>query len=313
MNEETHRILSHRDEGIPLARRAAEIRERIQAEGDKPHVTVERQLQLLEELQGFELGRFLLSNGGLNGYWTHYILTHPTRGRPAGRGRDGRPISVIESIFLDRLPTVLATQQRFTIFRRVIQAEVKSGRVLASIPCGVMGDLLTLDYSGIENIHLVGIDLDPESLGSANGLAGERGLAATVDFLQKDAWDLGIRDEFDLIASSGLNIYEPDDERVTELYRQFFLALRPGGLLVTSFLTPPPGGETCEWKMERLDQKDLLLQKIIFGDILRVKWQFYRTAGQTRSQLDGAGFDPIQWIDDDARIFPTVVARKRGP
>lgn len=311
MKEETDRILTHGGDGLSPARRVAEIEERIRAEGDKPHVTVERQLRLLGELERFELGRFLLSHGGLNGYWTHYILTHPERGRLTGLGHDGRPLSFLEKTFLDRLPTVLATQQRFAIFRRVIQEEIRSGKTLASIPCGLMGDLLTLDYSGAADVRLVGIDLDSESLDGAKRLAGERSLAERSAFLRRDAWDLGIHEEFDLISSNGLNIYEPDDEKVTELYRQFFLALRPGGLLVTSFLTPPFGADDCRWKVERLDPEALLLQKIIFVEILRVRWQAYRTAEQAESQLRSAGLDPIRWIDDAARIFPTVIARKR--
>lgn len=48
------------------------------------------------------------------------------------------------------------------------------------------------------------------------------------------------RETFHLIASNGLNIYEPEDDRVIQLYRGFHDALKPGGVLITSALTPPP-------------------------------------------------------------------------
>lgn len=35
---------------------------------------LEQALEMLEQLGQFELGRFLLSNKGLNGYWTSYII-----------------------------------------------------------------------------------------------------------------------------------------------------------------------------------------------------------------------------------------------
>ena len=35
--------------------------------------------EIRERLNSFELGRFLLNNLGLNGYWTSYVLLHPDR------------------------------------------------------------------------------------------------------------------------------------------------------------------------------------------------------------------------------------------
>lgn len=34
--------------------------------------------------------------------------------------------------------------------------------VLASIPCGLMEDLLSIDYGKLENIRLIGVDLGTE-------------------------------------------------------------------------------------------------------------------------------------------------------
>ena len=118
--------------------------------------------------------------------------------------------------------------------------------------------------------------------------------------------------KMNLISSNGLNVYEPDDEKVIELYRQFYKALKPGGKLVTSLLTYPPAVKNqCEWDMSKINQNDLLLQKIIFVDISEAKWQSYRSSEQTNAQLKSAGFENIQFIYDDAKMFPTVIAYKK--
>jgi SAM-dependent methyltransferase len=153
--------------------------------------------------------------------------------KESGRDWNGRPFTELERIILDRFSAVLATQERFEHFRRFAQAEVKEGVVLASIPCGLMADLLDLDYQGINKIGLVGIDLDADSLAEAKKLAEQRGIQRWSVFRKADAWNLPAVAEFSVILSNGLNIYEPDDVRVTELYRRFFNALKPGGLLRT--------------------------------------------------------------------------------
>jgi hypothetical protein len=81
---------------------------------------------------------------------------------------------------------------------------------------------------------------------------------------------LPFEDEFTLLISNGLNVYEPDDEKVTELYQQFFKALMLGGILVTSFLTPSPNIDpNYEWDMSQINSEDLLLSKIIIFYIFR--------------------------------------------
>ncbi len=102
--------------------------------------------------------------------------------------------------------------------------------------------------------------------------------------------------------SNGLNIYEGNDERVIDLYKEFYNSLVPGGILVTSFLTPPP------WDKANVDA--LKKQKAIFGDILQASWQHFRSESQTRQQLEAAGFTILEIIYDTQGLFPTVVAQK---
>ena len=307
------RLLSHGLDTPKFEEAAAAIKARIRRDGDKPHVSAAQQLRLVDELAGFPFGRFLLQNRGWNGFWTDYVIEHPDRGRLTGADPTGRSLTPLECEMLDRFPVVLATQQRARIFRREIQRHVSEGAVLASVPCGLMRDLLELDLEGIARIRLVGVDLDPASLELAARLAEDTGLAQFVDLHAGDAWQIPFESAFTLLTSNGLSIYELDDEKVTDLYRGFWAALTPGGVLVTSTLTPPPGdseGLESEWDMSRIDPEALRRQRIVFGDILEAKFQAFRSTAATRAQLEQAGFESVEFRWDEARIFPTVLARK---
>lgn len=179
---------------------------------------------------------------------------------------------------------------------------------ISSIPCGLMDDLLGLSYLDVDNVTLTGIDLDAHSIFLAQKNAKKYGFK-NVNFHQEDAWKLDIDQEYDIITSNGLNIYEQDDGRVVALYQQFCQALKPGGLLVTSFLTPPPDlSSESTWKNINID--DALKQKAIFSDIIEVSWQVFRTENQVKIQLEKSGFEVLDIIYDTQGIFPTVLARK---
>lgn len=308
---EQKRLISHVLSPEALERTIQKMHERIRSQGDKPYASVEYQLGLLTELSQFDFGRYLLQNQGINGYWTHYMLTHPWFGRKTGKNNQGEPLTQLESFLLNRAPTMLATQQRFQIFLKENQKQVQNDARLACIPCGLLGELLYLDYQQVERIQLLGVDYDPHTLNEAKNLAKQQDLLKFVKLIEQDAWKLNFEAVFDLISSNGLSIYEPDDNNVIALYREFYKALKPGGKLVTSFLTPPPLlASNCEWNMSTINQDDLLMQKIIFADILEVKWQCYRSSEQATNQLISAGFNEIQIIYDEANLFPTVVAHK---
>jgi SAM-dependent methyltransferase len=308
---ESEKLISHTVAAESLDAVVQEVSARIQSEQDKPYVSVERQLALLQQLTEFDFGSFMLQNRGIDGYWTHYMLTHPWFGKKTGKNNRNVAMGELESFILNRAPTMLATQERFEIFLKLNQASVKSGAKLACIPCGMMGELLYLNFDQGEAVELTGIDYDPHTLLDAHDLALTRGLVDVVRLEQADAWDLKIENAFDLISSNGLTIYEPDDNKVKALFQEFFKALKPGGKLVTSFLTPPPTlTDACEWDFSQLNQDDLLLQKIIFVDILDMKFQCYRSTAFTQSQLESVGFARVEFFKDKANMFPTVVAYK---
>lgn len=279
------------------------IKSRIRQAGDLPGVTVNQQISLLEELSTFELGRFLLENRGLDAYWTHQLVTCP-QGTPSLLS-----ISSLEYRIWEKVPMVLATRERFGIFRQQAQALLRPGIILASVPCGFMGEVLMLDYNRESDITLIGIDLDQCALNGAVALAKERGLADKLLLHCEDAWTFTLNNETDILMSNGLNIYEPDDIRIRTLYRSFFNGLKPGGTLITSFLTPPPAlSAESPWNIAEIDAESLALQHLLFVRIIEAKCSAFRTHAQTIAQLEHAGFVNIRFIDDRARMFPTVIA-----
>ncbi len=256
------------------------------------------ELELLHQLSEFELGRFLLSHRGLNGYWTAYIILH------AKLKKDLHPL---EDWLVHCAPGILATQERFGVFQEKLHEYLKENSSIASIPCGLMDDLLQLNTTNLSNVAMFGIDLDTESLELARKSSLTRLTDAT--FFQRDAWDLGEEGRFDLITSNGLNIYEPDSQRVIALYQEFFKALKPGGILITSFLTPSPAADN-ESTWRHYNPEDILKQSAIFKDILQVNWQATRTEKETRAQLTKAGFRVCEVIYDSQGMFPAIVVQK---
>lgn len=304
-------LLSHTTTPIEIAEAVTKAKASIKQQNDTSVFSITRQLELVDELAAFDLGAFLLTHKGVNGYWTDYFLTHPWNGRKTGLNNRGEKFSQLESFILERAPTLLATQQRFQIFLEQNQLAVRNNAKLLSLPCGLMGELLYLNYENIENLDLFGIDLDPEALSLAQQNAKSKNLDKWCQLIKKDAWRLDYENKFDLISSNGLTIYESSDEKVAKLYKLFFKALKPGGKLITSFMTPPPTAtDNCEWDMSQVIPADLMLQKVLFVDIVQAAFSCFRSTATTKKQLQQAGFKNIGFIYDKARMFPTVVVVK---
>jgi hypothetical protein len=82
-------------------------------------------------------------------------------------------------------------------------------------------------------------------------------------------------------------------------------------VLVTSSITPPPDlDSTSDWDFTHIDQEALRLQRILFSDILQFNFAGLRSASKTKNQLEEVGFENIETIWDDCRVFPTIVACK---
>ncbi len=286
------------------------LRLKIIARGDLPHVSVARQLEIIQLLSEFPLGRFILERRGANGFWTDYMIARSDQEYASGLNAEGKPFNFMENFILNQSLVVLASRERYHLFRSIAQNFLKDNMVLASIPCGIMRDLITLDFSSTKNIHLVGIDIDSDSLNLAQNLAKENAIK-NISFLEQDAWNLAQNESFDLITSSGLNVYEDDPQRVLELYSCFFNALKPGGILVTSVLTHPPGSSSAtDWKLDNIPAETLLLDHIFHNDILEVKWRNFRSLSELDKEFKTVGFSEVSILLDKNNIFPTIIAKK---
>lgn len=306
------RLISHSVSSDAIEETIKKVSEKIHKQRDQPGATVAEKLNFLNQLANFDFGRFVLQHQGVNAYWTHYMLTHPWFGKKTGKNNRGESFSWMEDFLLNRAPLLLATQERFEIFLKENQKVVADNAKLACIPSGMMGELLYLNFDNIKQIELIGVDYDPQALIDAKTLAEDQSLSHHISLLQRDAWNLSVENQYDLISSNGLNIYEPDPVKVKELYRQFYLALKPGGKLVTSFLTfPPMLTDHCEWDMSVINMQDLATQKTVFVDIIGVKWQqCYQSSEQAMEQFESLNFKDIKFIYDKAKMFPTVIAYK---
>ncbi|MEH2922821.1 methyltransferase domain-containing protein [Samsonia erythrinae] len=292
-------ILSHSPSFGEHRERVAEIRNKILQDGALPGASIEEQLAILDDFSELALGQFLLKHRGLNARWTHDVITHQPRPY----------VNPLEEIIYTQLPNVLATRERFGIFQRLLQERLRPNAIMVSVPCGVMADLLTLKYTRHRDVALIGIDLDKDALAAAGDLARQQGLEKQLSLVLSDAWSMNLERKADVITSNGLNVYEQDDDKVTELYRVFHSNLKPGGTLITSFMTPPPAlSQNSPWT--NTDPKLLSLQYVLFSRIIGATWTAFRTHKQTQRQLEQAGFEDIQFTDDHMRMFPTVIARR---
>lgn len=302
--------ITHAKEDRSFEEQVQILKNKIIDRGPLPHVSVEQQLEVVDHLCEFPLGRYVLEHRGANGFWTDYMMSHPDQGRITGLNIEGKPFSKLEDFFLNHSPVVIASQERFRIFQSLLQNSLKDGVSIASVPCGMMTDILTLDFSKISNYRLVGVDIDEEALTLARAFAIGRGIK-NLETLKKDAWKLSSENEFDIIRSNGLNVYEPDHEKVLDLYRGFFKALKPGGLLIIGVLTYPPGEDKeSDWLVENMPSQDLLMERILHTDVLDIKWRHFRTGQELDQDFKTVGFSEISIHWDQNYVFPTICARK---
>lgn len=277
-------------------------KDRIRKQGDLPYASTSYQLEILEDMSSSELGLFILKNKGTDGFWTNHLLSHKT---------GSKNLSFFEDFLLNKCPVVLAHRERFQIFKNTLQSLLKCGATIASIPCGLMKDLLELDYTGINACKLVGIDIDENSLKHAKKAAKKLNNKQIIELVQKDAWLLESSAEFDVITSSGLNVYQPSREKTVSLYKILYNALKENGVLVTSVLTYPPFlKESTDWDMSLITKEDLILDRIIHHDILGVNWRNFRHIDEIPEDFYKAGFSKVEIKLDSRRIFPTVIAHK---
>lgn len=252
--------------------------------------------ELIGELEKFPLGRCLLLHGGIDAKQTDYLIKHDK-----GQLAEG---SLERQIF--DMPIVGAMRERAAHFTEIIQREMMENGVqqLASLPCGYMSDLLDLDFSGLAYFELTGIDISREAIEVAQRRAEAKGLELRTELLLRDAWYVDIKEQFGLLASNGFALYIKERGRVEDFYRICYRALKPGGLLVTSFLTPP-----SEWDHSAIDGEKMAFQKLLVVDIAQCGL-FPWPEREFREMLQRVGFEDIHVHYDTAHLFPTVTAKR---
>lgn len=275
------------------------------ATGGATVLPVEQELELLESLAAFDLGRFLLLNGGLSGWWTSYVFTH-----------DGTEAGTDLERWLLQHSTLAGIRERYERLSHLVAARLVPGLRVASVPCGVMDDVLRQPTALLHGVSVVGADIDDESLRLAGELAESRGLSDRVDLRRADAWNLDLGEPVDLLLSNGLNLYEPDRDRLVELYRQFHDNLVPGGELLVSYippLPPPPSSSPAAariWASLGMSQDDLIRDRAIFGDLLTAKYLNITSTDELATQLRDAGLSLRQVHFSDYGVLPIAVATR---
>lgn len=307
------KVLSHgRGSDAGLAAAVAAAQQRIATAG--PEFGTQAQLTTdLAQWMNCDLGRWMLVHGGWNGEWTRYCVGYPER-VAAG---EQEPVSGVERFFLTEAPAVVATQERAVIFTELLNRLLRPGATALSVPCGAMDELLACPAAE-RAAALVGVDLDPTSLDLAHRTAVANGLAAATVLALGDAWDmrsaeivLGESDRYrrlfaegvDVVTSNGLNIYVADDNDVIDLYASFRSALKEGGHLVVSALTPPEEWQSADIGIGVLRRARGLM---LINDVM---WSNLRPTQTTVQQLAVAGLEVTEIHRDRIGAFPTFLAR----
>ena len=175
---------------------------------------LEEELKLLKSLSEFELGKFLLSNRGLNGFWTSYLILK------APKETLENPL---EDWLVNNAPAFKATRERAHIFAEQINRYVTHNNRVATIPCGTMEDLYSLNLEGVHDIKFVGMDIDLGSLEFAK-TAYKPNKNCSIELIRKDAWAMDLEDEFAIVVSKKTNKSAVVRNRIR---RRFYASLKP--------------------------------------------------------------------------------------
>lgn len=275
------------------------------ADNADPVLPAAEEQELLTALGEFDLGRFLLVNGGLSGYWTSYVFTH-----------DGSTADHDLERWLLRNSTLAGIRARFQRLVALVAGRLRPGLRVASVPCGMMDDLLGQPRDLLDGVSMVGADIDEESLRLAGERAAQRELSDRVELRQADAWDLDLGKPVDLLLSNGLNLYEPDRDRLVALYREFGRNLAPGGELLVSYIPPlpplPASGPVGAriWASLAMSAEDVRRDRAIFGDLLAPTYLNITPTDELAAQLREAGLSLREVHFSDYGVLPIAVAAR---
>ncbi len=269
--------------------------------------------RLAEQLPLSDVAAFLLCAQGCDWRTTDFFFDEEYRAGLRRKQEQGT-LPLFDYLFFFAFPGWLATQERFRIFQAHMQPHVMDGASLASVPCGRMRDLLTLDYTRLRQpVRLVGIDKDEGALAGARELAQKilgkdsrvRAEWRAGDALRPGMTEPAAVEEFDLVTSNGLNIYLTD-EQCALFYANVFAALKPGGIFITSHLVLP-----TYYRWDCVKRHHVQLQTVVWKTLINPLWEsFLKPPEAVRDQMKRPGFVEVLIVPDSQGIFPTFVGHK---
>lgn len=268
---------------------------------DRLTLPLNKIIELVHQLKEFELGRFMLTHGALTSACVDYICHNEVS--PTG--------NALETWFLSKAPKMLAARERYYITQQVLQPRLQSNMMLCILPCGVISKIAELDYSNVSDVRIIGYDYDIHGLVTAElkmqPLVDQK--KVMLSLLKKNLWDLDDVEQHDVIVSNRLSALESNPQKVAGLFRNFYRALKPGGVFVCSFFTPSPLQEPDHSPWSNIHEPDMLIEHSIFVDIMNFH-PAARSESDMVSLLEVVGFEVVDLRYDSHKIYPTVVAQK---
>ena len=338
------RLISH-TAVAPLAQLEQEARDRIDAYFKSKNpctmsdaddvledcVSREEALEMLSQLLEHPIGRSFFQRKGWDGIVTRFMLSSDVKTATVSGTSDIAEASLVPDAastvhtsnplldwFRYQAPNIQSNKERFRFFQTELQSIIDQfyrntsslSLSIASVPCGVMDDLLGLrldvNNSSMTKIMFTGIDLDERSLAIARESADMKNLSHICKFYQADAWHLDVfENQFDVLTSYGLNLYVSEESKLIDLYKEFFKAIKPGGTLMTSFLNLP-----SDVIRHRNESRDYVKSYILSKVIVDATYRNFRGETSMRYQLEQAGFEVTKVLYDKRRIHPTIVVIK---
>lgn len=296
-------LQSHSDNSPEISLRLEEIKQRIIAQGDSQLGSVKEKLSILKQLTEFEYGRFLIQHGGINGRWSHFLFYEFPLLQKAGNSFHPLELMMFTSKGME------SNRERIPLTQSLLSQKLQDGNAILAVPCGVMAEIMTMNLNSWKNLRIVGVDLDSESIALAKTFANDRKLNHSVEFHQRDAWNLGFDGQFNYIVSLGLNMYCQSNESALNLYKSLYSSLKAGGELLISFLTPT-GGPGCERDLSMIGPTEKKLIPMI-SEMLELKYVSHlNSSNQIMENLKLAGFKKVTCHYSTFRALNIAIAEK---
>lgn len=157
----------------------------------------------LNELAASPIGRFILVNGGVNGFWTNFLTRigcESIRNKIEPRKFDNK----VEEYLIEWFAKIRGEQE--FLLRNIIGPLLKPGFAVASIPSGLMSEVL-LAANHFENVKLYAIDIDKTNFDLIRKMYGDRLKGNDFHSLELDVLNLDFECTFDLITCLGFVMY----------------------------------------------------------------------------------------------------------